>query len=175
VVLCKEIAAQQGYILFYTNYRSRKGSELQSNPRAAVVFHWDHLHRQVRAEGQVEALSDADSDAYFRTRAWQKQLGAWASQQSQPVKSREALVEAVVREARRFGIPFDGPGSAEPDHISVEVPRPPNWGGYRLQVDAIELWVEGEYRIHDRARWTRALVDGRSNPNAAWASTRLQP
>jgi pyridoxamine 5'-phosphate oxidase len=175
VVLCKEIAAQQGYILFYTNYRSRKGSELQSNPRAAVVFHWDHLHRQVRAEGQVEALSDADSDAYFRTRAWQKQLGAWASQQSQPVESREALVEAVVREARRFGIPFDGPGSAEPDHISVEVPRPPNWGGYRLQVDAIELWVEGEYRIHDRARWTRALANGRSNPNAAWTSTRLQP
>ena len=68
VVLCKEIAAQQGYILFYTNYGSRKGSELQSNPRAAVVFHWDNLHRQVRAEGRVEALSDADSDAYFRTR-----------------------------------------------------------------------------------------------------------
>jgi pyridoxamine 5'-phosphate oxidase len=175
VVLCKEIAAQQGYILFYTNYRSRKGSELELNPRAAVVFHWDHLHRQVRAEGQVEALSDADSDAYFRTRAWQKQLGAWASQQSQPVQSREAMLEALVREARRFGIPYDGPGSAEPDHISVQVPRPPNWGGYRLQVDAIELWVEGEYRIHDRARWTRALLDGRSNPNAAWASTRLQP
>ena len=175
VVLCKEIAAQQGYILFYTNYGSRKGSELQSNPRAAVVFHWDNLHRQVRAEGRVEALSDADSDAYFRTRAWQKQLGAWASQQSQPVESREALVQAVAREARRFGIPFDGPGSAEPDHISVEVPRPPNWGGYRLQVDAVELWVEGEYRIHDRARWTRTLVNGRSNPDAAWTSTRLQP
>jgi len=175
VVLCKEIAAQQGYILFYTNYGSRKGSELQSNPRAAVVFHWDNLHRQVRAEGRVEALSDADSDAYFRTRAWQKQLGAWASQQSQPVESREALVQAVAREARRFGIPFDGPGSAEPDHISVEVPRPPNWGGYRLQVDAVELWVEGEYRIHDRARWTRTLVSGRSNPDAAWTSTRLQP
>jgi pyridoxamine 5'-phosphate oxidase len=175
VVLCKEIAAQQGYILFYTNYRSRKGSELALNPRAAVVFHWDHLHRQVRAEGQVEALSDADSDAYFRTRAWQKQLGAWASQQSQPVQSREALLEALLREARRFGIPYDGPGSPEPEHISVEVPRPPNWGGYRLQVDAIELWVEGEYRIHDRARWTRALLNGRSNPNAAWASTRLQP
>ena len=175
VVLCKEIAAQQGYILFYTNYRSRKGSELALNPRAAVVFHWDHLHRQVRAEGQVEALSDADSDAYFRTRAWQKQLGAWASQQSQPVQSREALLEALLREARRFGIPYDGPGSPEPENISVEVPRPPNWGGYRLQVDAIELWVEGEYRIHDRARWTRALLNGRSNPNAAWASTRLQP
>jgi pyridoxamine 5'-phosphate oxidase len=175
VVLCKEIAVQQGYILFYTNYLSRKGGELQSNPRAAVVFHWDHLHRQVRAEGQVEALSDAENDAYFRTRAWQKQLGAWASRQSEPVESREALVEALAREARRFGIPFDGPGAAEPEHVAVLVPRPPNWGGYRLYVDSIELWVEGEYRIHDRARWSRALVNGRSNSTAAWSSTRLQP
>jgi pyridoxamine 5'-phosphate oxidase len=175
VVLCKEIAAQQGYILFYTNYLSRKGSELAANPRAAVVFHWDHLHRQVRAEGQVEVLSDADNDAYFRTRVWQKQLGAWASQQSQPVDSRDALVEAVAREARRFGIPYQGPGSLEPEHVAVQVPRPPNWGGYRLYVDAIELWVEGEFRIHDRARWTRALVNGRSNPGAAWVATRLQP
>jgi pyridoxamine 5'-phosphate oxidase len=175
VVLCKEIAAQQGYILFYTNYLSRKGSELAANPRAAVVFHWDHLHRQVRAEGQVEVLSDAENDAYFRTRVWQKQLGAWASQQSQPVDSRDALVEAVAREARRFGIPYLGPGSAEPEHVAVQVPRPPNWGGYRLYVDSIELWVEGEYRIHDRARWTRALVNGRSNPSAAWAAARLQP
>jgi pyridoxamine 5'-phosphate oxidase len=175
VVLCKEIAAQQGYILFYTNYRSRKGSELESNPRAAAVFHWDHLHRQVRAEGQVELLTDAENDTYFRTRAWQKQLGAWASQQSEPVQSRDALIEAVAREARRFGIPYQGPGSAEPDSISVSVPRPPNWGGYRLHVDAMELWVEGEYRIHDRARWTRSLVDGRADPAAAWTSTRLQP
>jgi pyridoxamine 5'-phosphate oxidase len=175
VVLCKEIAVQQGYILFYTNYLSRKGGELKSNPRAAVVFHWDHLHRQVRAEGQVEALSDAENDAYFRTRVWQKQLGAWASQQSEPVESREVLVEAVTREARRFGIPYSGPGSAEPDQVAVQVPRPPNWGGYRLYADSIELWVEGEYRIHDRALWTRALVNGRSNPAEAWSSTRLQP
>ena len=175
VVLCKEIAVQQGYLLFYTNYLSRKGSELQSNPRAAVVFHWDHLHRQVRAEGQVQGLSDAENDTYFRTRHWQKQVGAWASQQSQPVQSREALVAAVAREARRFGISYDGPGSAEPEHIAVQVPRPPNWGGYRLYVDAVELWVEGEYRIHDRARWTRALVNGRTDPAAAWSSTRLQP
>jgi pyridoxamine 5'-phosphate oxidase len=175
VVLCKEIAPQHGYILFYTNYSSRKGSELQLNPRAAVVFHWDHLHRQMRMEGRVEALSDADSDAYFRTRAWQKQLGAWASQQSQPVESREAMVASLVRAARRFGIPYEGPGCAEPEHISADVPRPPNWGGYRLHVDAIELWVEGEYRIHDRARWTRALLNGSSDPKAAWVSTRLQP
>ncbi len=136
VVLCKEIAAQQGFLLFYTNYRSRKGSELSANPRAAVVLHWDHLHRQVRAEGEVEMLSDAENDAYFRTRAWQKQVGAWASQQSQPVDSREALTAAVVREAHRLGIPYAGPGSAEPEQISVTVPRPPNWGGYRLRVDA---------------------------------------
>jgi len=175
VVLCKEIAAQQGYVLFYTNYRSRKGSELESNPRAAVVFHWDHLHRQVRAEGQVETLADAENDAYFRTRAWQSQLGAWASQQSQPVQSREALIDAVASAARRFGIPYLGPGSVEPDQIGVDVPRPPNWGGYRLHVDAMELWVEGEYRIHDRARWTRALENGRAGATAAWVSTRLQP
>jgi pyridoxamine 5'-phosphate oxidase len=175
VVLCKEIAAQQGYILFYTNYRSRKGGELQSNPRAAVVFHWDHLHRQVRAEGEVEALSETENDAYFRTRAWQSQLGAWASQQSQPVQSREALIDAVAREARRFGIPYQGPGSEEPEHVTVQVPRPPNWGGYRLLVDAVELWVEGEFRIHDRARWSRPLADGRANAAAAWSTTRLQP
>jgi pyridoxamine 5'-phosphate oxidase len=175
VVLCKEIAAQQGYILFYTNYRSRKGGELEANPRAAVVFHWDHLHRQVRAEGQVQVLAETENDAYFRTRAWQSQLGAWASQQSQPVKSREALVEAVAREARRFGIPYEGPGTAEPEPVSVQLPRPANWGGYRLYVDAMELWVEGEYRIHDRARWNRPLANGHADTTAPWISTRLQP
>jgi pyridoxamine 5'-phosphate oxidase len=175
VVLCKEIAAQQGCILFYTNYRSRKGSELQDNPRAAVVFHWDHLHRQVRAEGRVEPLSDLENDAYFRTRSWQKQVGAWASQQSQPVGSREALAAAVAREAQRFGIPYGGPGSAEPDNISVTVPRPPNWGGYRLYADAVELWVEGAYRIHDRARWTRSLPQPPGSGATAWSATRLQP
>ncbi len=175
VVLCKEIAAQPGYILFYTNYRSRKGGELGGNPRAAIVFHWDHLHRQVRAEGRVEPLSDRENDAYFRTRTWQKQVGAWASQQSQPVGSRRALAAAVAREAQRFGIPYDGPGSVEPDNVSIEIPRPPNWGGYRLYADAVELWVEGEYRIHDRARWTRLLTDPGAAGSAAWAVTRLQP
>ncbi len=176
VVLCKDIAAQHGYLLFYTNYRSRKGSELKDNPRAAVVFHWDQLHRQVRAEGRVELLSEAENDAYFRTRAWQSRLGAWASQQSQPVRSRAALTAAVTHEAQRFGIPYQGPGSPEPDGITVEVPRPPYWGGYRLCVDAVELWVEGEFRIHDRARWTRSLPDPLGAAIAApWTATRLQP
>jgi pyridoxamine 5'-phosphate oxidase len=177
VVLCKEIEPQQGYILFYTNYQSRKGGELQGNPRAAVVFHWDHIHRQVRAEGAVEALSDQENDAYFRTRTWQKQVGAWASHQSEPVESRAALAAAVAQEARRFGIPYAGPGSIEPENVSVAVPRPPNWGGFRLYIDAVELWVEGEYRIHDRARWTRTLPNpgGRAGTATVWSATRLQP
>jgi pyridoxamine 5'-phosphate oxidase len=176
VVLCKGIIPQPGSILFHSNYRSRKGSELEGNPRAAVVFHWDHSHRQVRAEGRVERLSKDDSDAYFRTRAWQSRLGAWASQQSQPVESREALAAAVLREARRFGIPYAGPGTAEPETVSVDVPRPPHWGGYRLLADAVELWVEGEFRIHDRARWTRELPEpGSGDGGAPWAVTRLQP
>ena len=176
VVLCKEINALPGYIVFYTNYRTRKGLELEANCRAAVVFHWDHRHRQVRAEGQVELLSDAENDAYFRTRPWQSRLGAWASDQSQPVESRQALERGVAAMARRFGIPYQGPGTAEPDDVAVDVPRPPHWGGYRLCADAVELWVEGEFRIHDRALWTRSLPESRSAASdAPWTVTRLQP
>ena len=175
VVLCKEIDALLGRVVFYTNYRSRKGRELETNGRAALVFHWDHRHRQVRAEGSVEPLSDAENDAYFRTRPWQSRLGAWASEQSQPVESRQALGRSVAAAARRFGIPYEGPGTAEPDQVAVDVPRPPNWGGYRLCADAVELWVEGEFRIHDRARWTRSLADRQGAPGSPWSVTRLQP
>jgi pyridoxamine 5'-phosphate oxidase len=169
VVLCKGMVADPGFIVFYTNYRSRKGTELTGNPRAAAVFHWDHVHRQIRIEGEVETLSAADNDAYFETRAWQSRLGAWASQQSQPVASRQLLAEAVTREAQRFGIDYRGPGTQEPSDVSVAVPRPANWGGFRLQALAVELWVEGEFRIHDRARWTRAAAGD------SWQATRLQP
>ena len=175
VVLCKEIDPLAGCIKFYTNYQSRKGGELARNPRAAVVFHWDHRHRQVRAEGRVEALSAAENDEYFRSRAWQSRLGAWASKQSQPVDSRAALVDAVAATARRFDIPYQGPGSAEPDTVSADIPRPSNWGGFRLQVDAMELWVEGEFRIHDRARWTRLEAGTESAAGPAWSVSRLQP
>jgi pyridoxamine 5'-phosphate oxidase len=176
VVLCKDITADAGFITFYTNYESRKGRELRENPRAAVVFHWDHRHRQVRAEGQVELLSDADNDAYFKSRPWQSRLGAWASRQSEPVESRSALATAVSAAARRFNIPYAGPGSPEPQGVAADVPRPPHWGGYRLNVEAIELWVEGEFRIHDRALWTRQLADERTGaPASPWSVTRLQP
>jgi len=174
VVLCKDIAAETGYITFYTNYLSRKGRELEVNPRAAVVFHWDHRHRQVRAEGRVERLPASESDAYFSSRPWQSRLGAWASRQSEPVESRDALSAAVAGAARRFGVPYEGAGSEEPESVTAEIPRPANWGGYRLDVEAIELWVEGEFRIHDRARWTRG--SGRGSGDAMnWSVTRLQP
>ena len=120
-----------GYILFYTNYRSRKGASLTAQPaRRRGLSLGSSATGRSAPKAQVEPLSDAENDAYFRTRAWQSQLGAWASQQSQPVESREALAAAVAREARRFGIPYEGPGSPEPENISVQVPRPPNWGGY---------------------------------------------
>jgi pyridoxamine 5'-phosphate oxidase len=169
VVLCKGIEVESGCILFYTNYLSRKGTELKNNPRAAAVFHWDHVHRQVRIEGRVETMSDSENDAYFHGRVWQSRLGAWASQQSQPLASREDLAAAVAAQARRFGIAYAGPGSPEPEGVTVDVPRPPNWGGFRLRAEAVELWVEGEFRIHDRARWTRTL------PKGTWSATRLQP
>jgi pyridoxamine 5'-phosphate oxidase len=173
VVLCKEIAAERGFIAFFTNYHSQKGRELAANPRAAVVFHWDHAHRQVRAEGRVERLPDADNDAYFRTRPWQARLGAWASRQSEPVESREVLVRRVAAAAQRFGIPYGGPGTAEPAG-DFDLPRPPNWGGYRLHVEAAELWVEGRYRIHERVRYSRTTPPGVAGP-IGWSAVRLQP
>jgi pyridoxamine 5'-phosphate oxidase len=208
VVLCKQIVPAPGYVVFYTNYQSRKGSELAANQRAAIVMHWDHLHRQVRVEGVVVRSPPSESDAYFASRPWQSRLGAWASAQSQPVSSRSALREGLESTARRFGTPSPtesengGPqvsslinadtqlpgtpaegarpfaaGSPLPTAADFPVPRPPHWGGFRLWADAVELWVEGEARIHDRARWTRKLTpkdDGLFDVGP-WAVSRLQP
>jgi pyridoxamine 5'-phosphate oxidase len=176
VVLCKEIAAVPGSLVFYSNYASRKGRELAVAPRAAVVFHWDHRQRQVRAEGLIERVSGAESDAYFRSRPWQSRLGAWASAQSEPLASRHALIEQLKRSAQRFGIPYTGPDTVAPATADYNIPRPPHWGGYRLHAEAVELWTEAEYRIHDRARWTRhvELRDGLANVGP-WHGTRLQP
>ncbi|HET9390134.1 MAG TPA: pyridoxamine 5'-phosphate oxidase [Steroidobacteraceae bacterium] len=178
VVLCKEIVPQPGYLVFYTNYLSRKGMDLTRNPRAALVMHWDGLHRQVRVEGPVVQAPAADSDAYFASRPWQSRLGAWASAQSQPVASRQDLQAAVADAARRFGtpVPFGGAGEG-PGVSDFVIPRPPHWGGFHIWAEAVELWVEGEARIHDRARWTRPLTkraDGLFDAGP-WNSTRLQP
>jgi pyridoxamine 5'-phosphate oxidase len=163
IVLCKDVVGVPGYVVFYTNFQSRKGLELAANPRAAAVMHWDHMRRQVRIEGLVETAPAADSDAYFASRARGSRIGAWASAQSKPVASREELLAAVREATERFG--------------AGEVPRPSFWGGYRLWADAVELWVEGDARIHDRARWTRSLqraADGSMRPGP-WSVTRLQP
>ncbi len=167
VVLCKDIRAQPGYVTFYTNYLSRKGRELADNPRAAAVMHWDALGRQVRLEGLVTPASAAESDAYFGSRPWQSRLGAWASAQSEPIGSHAQLVQAFERTAQRFGTPSPADGV---------IPRPPHWGGYHLWIDAVELWVEGPARLHDRARWQRSLERADSGFTAGpWSATRLQP
>jgi len=152
VVLLKAVDAR-GFV-FYTNRRSRKGQALAANPRAALALHWPASKQQVRVEGRVELVSDAESDAYFATRARESQLGAWASDQSAPLASREAL------EARVAAVSAKYPG---------EVPRPPHWGGFRVVPARIELWFDGAARLHDRFVYTRA-ADG-----AAWTVVRLYP
>jgi pyridoxamine 5'-phosphate oxidase len=175
VVLCKELAPDTGSVVFFTHFNSRKGVDIESNPRAAIAMHFDHRHRQVRIEGVIGRVSEAESDAYFRSRPWPSRLGAWASQQSRSLDSRQALLASIAREAKRFGIPYAGPGNPEPPG-DFAIPRPAHWGGLRLYASAVELWVEGEYRIHDRARWERDLtVDGERVEAGPWRATRLHP
>ena len=182
VVLCKEIVPQPGYLVFYTNYLSRKGRQLTEHPRAAAVMHWDALHRQVRVEGPVLRTPAADSDAYFASRPWQSRLGAWASAQSEPIGSRKELQRALMQTAERFGTPLPDTGTPAATATDFLIPRPPHWGGFRLWAESVELWVEGDARIHDRARWSRTLtqrVDANTGETLVtpgpWTATRLQP
>ena len=169
VVLCKGIEPQPGVVRFVSNYQSRKGQALAANPRAALVFHWDHSHRQLRIEGLVQRVSADDSDRYFASRAWASQLGAHASDQSQPIASRAALAAKLDAVTTRYG--------ATPGSGSEVMQRPPHWGGYVLWAEAVELWTEGDARIHDRARWQREVqghAEG-SVQTGPWHATRLQP
>ena len=130
----------EGFV-FYTNEQSAKGEELAANPQAALLFHWKSLRRQVRIEGAVERLSDADADAYFATRARDSQLGAWASDQSRPLAERD-IFEARFEEMKRR---YEG----------QDVPRPPHWGGYRVVPDRIEFWSDRPHRLHERRLFVR--------------------
>ena len=132
---------ERGFV-FYTNLDSRKGSELASNPVAALLFHWKSLRRQVRIEGPVEPVSEAESDAYFATRSRDSQLGAWASDQSRPLESRAAF-EARYEQVRRR---FDG----------GDVPRPPRWAGWRVRPERIEFWNDRAHRLHERRLFIRS-------------------
>ena len=125
---------------FYTNLDSRKGAELAANSRAALLFHWKSLRRQVRIEGAVEPVPDQDADAYFATRSRDSQLGAWASWQSRPLDARPTFEKRYEEMARRF----DG----------AEVPRPPRWSGYRLKPELFEFWTDRPHRLHERRLFT---------------------
>jgi pyridoxamine 5'-phosphate oxidase len=144
---------ERGFV-FYTNYEASKAQELEENPFCALVFYWGELERQVRIEGRAERVSEKESDAYYRSRPRGSQLGAWVSKQSRPVEDRETL-EVRLREL-------------EAEYEGREVPRPPFWGGYRIEPEEIEFWQGRENRLHDRLLYRRQ--DGGS-----WRVERLQP
>ncbi len=151
IVLLKDVS--DSGMTFYTNYYSRKARDLEAVPSAAALFWWPALQRQIRIEGAVSRVSAAESDAYFATRERDSQLGAWASEQSTVLPSREALEQRIATFRERFA------GEA--------VPRPPHWGGYRITPDVMEFWQEGAFRLHDRFRYRRA--------EAGWIRERLAP
>ena len=151
MVLLKD-ADERGFV-FYTNTESRKADDIAANPRAVLVFHWKSLRRQVRITGTVEAVSDADADAYFATRPRGAQIGAWASDQSRVIEGVLALEKRVARYAARFGI--------------GKVPRPPYWSGYRVRPTEIEFWQDKPFRLHERILYDHT-ADG-------WRVRRLYP
>ena len=151
IVLLKGVDAR-GFV-FYTDYRSRKGEELAANPRAALVFHWAELERQVRVTGTVARVSREESEAYYRTRPVDSRIGAWASHQSRPIAGRAELEAREAELARRYA---DG-----------DVPLPPHWGGYRLAPQTVEFWQGRPSRLHDRLRYVRE--------EGGWRVERLAP
>ena len=172
IVLCKSINVDDGSIMFYTNYKGQKGQQLEASPCASAVIHWDFYERQVRIRGQVIKATPEQSDAYFASRAIESRLGSWISDQSQPIESREALLEKVTDIIDKLNI--DAADLMNGKEITI--PRPPHWGGYHLWAHTLELWSAGTGRIHDRARWTRSLsIKDNQATVGPWSSTRLQP
>ncbi len=142
----------RGFV-FYTNFESAKGRELLATPKAALLFHWKSLRRQVRIRGAVEQVTPEEADAYFASRPRDSRIGAWASEQSRPLEGRFALERRVAEYALKFGL--------------GEIPRPPHWSGFRIIPSEIEFWKDGAFRLHDRLKFTRA-GDG-------WETVRLYP
>ncbi|MFN4191783.1 MAG: pyridoxamine 5'-phosphate oxidase [Tabrizicola sp.] len=152
MVLLKEIEANA--FVFYTNYGSAKGQEIAASGKAAFVLHWKSLRRQIRVRGTVTREDGPQADAYFASRSLKSRLGAWASRQSEPLRSREALMAEAARVAVAKG---------------PNPPRPPFWGGFRITPVEIEFWADGAFRLHDRFRWRRI------DQGSAWDVTRLNP
>jgi pyridoxamine 5'-phosphate oxidase len=153
IVLMKG-ADEQGFV-FYTNKDSQKGQELNAHAKAALVFHWKSLNRQVRLRGTIEHVTDAEADEYFATRPKQAQIGAWASKQSRPLESRLAFEKAVALTTAKYAL--------------GTVPRPPQWSGYRLVPTTFEFWHDRPFRLHDRIVFTRDTA------SAPWSKQRLYP
>jgi pyridoxamine 5'-phosphate oxidase len=177
VVLCKDFVPDPGFLVFYTNYNSRKSREIASNPQVAVSFHWDILGRQIRIEGTAVRSPDDESDRYFASRDHGSQLGAWGSDQSDDLESRDALIAQIRSRAHKLGIELDSGTEPAAQQSATKILRPPHWGGFRVWVKCIELWVSGEDRIHDRALWRRNLdtgIDGNFTVTP-WIGSRLQP
>jgi pyridoxamine 5'-phosphate oxidase len=153
MVLLKGFDAQ-GFV-FYTNLGSQKGRELDAAPKAALLFYWKSLNRQIRIRGLVESVTDAEADAYFATRPRGAQVGAWASKQSEPLESRLAFEKAIALYAAKFGL--------------GAVPRPPHWSGFRVIPKAIEFWHDRPFRLHDRVEFRRERNGG------PWSKVRMYP
>lgn len=152
MVLLKEIEADA--FVFYTNYDSRKGREIQAAGKAAFVLHWKSLHRQIRVRGTVTREEGEKADAYYASRSLKSRLGAWASMQSQPLGSRMELMADVAKVTAKLG---------------PNPPRPEFWGGFRIHPTEIEFWADGAFRLHDRFRWVR------SDRKVVWEINRLHP
>jgi pyridoxamine 5'-phosphate oxidase len=144
----------EGFV-FYSHIASQKGRELAANPKAALLFHWKSLRRQVRIRGNVTPVTEAEADAYFATRPKQAQIGAWASKQSQELESRFALEQAIAKVAAK--------------HMIGEVPRPPGWSGWRITPSRIEFWHDRPFRLHDRIEFRRDAAGQK------WSKTRMYP
>lgn len=153
MVLMKEYDLR-GFV-FYTNFESQKGQEILATGKAAAVFHWKSLRRQVRIRGLTERVTEAEADAYFKSRPRDSKIGAWASQQSRPLTARFELETAVAMQTARFGI--------------ADVPRPPHWSGFRIRPLSIEFWHDRPFRLHDR------VVFRREKPEDSWTKARLYP
>lgn len=150
MVLLKEIegAGLEGGFVFYTNFESAKGTEIEATGVAAFVMHWKSLRRQIRVRGRVSRVSDEQADAYYNSRALQSRIGAWASEQSRPLESRAALMGKVAKLGFNLGL---------------HPPRPSVWGGYRINPEQIEFWADGAFRLHDRFIWRKSIFSGDIN------------
>ncbi|MEQ8769281.1 MAG: pyridoxamine 5'-phosphate oxidase [Phycisphaerales bacterium] len=176
IVLCKKIEPDPGCILFFTNYTGAKGRAIDANPAVAACFHWDVYDRQVRMAGPVTRTSEAESDEYFNSRHWTRRVGAWASDQSEPIESRDAMIEKVDSVIERLGLDVMALMASDEGGPHVDIPRPPHWGGFRIWPRSVELWSGGEGRVHDRAVWTRDVTPaGDAFACGDWTATRLQP